>query len=243
MNSWISCSQSFEWLSAYVDQELDDNEVVLARAHLAGCAACRGRLEAIARLGEEIRRGTPVAVSPGLVAGTIERAHALRASSWLPRLRRLAANPEPVLSGMAGVAATATLIAMLLIALALPPGRPAVPAAVMRVWLQQPVGSDANPLLVGHVIEPPRARLQDGSVSPALLAGGDALYTLSAVVTREGRVARLDVLRGSGDRRLLGPLLDAAVATRFEPVRYRGNPVAVNVVWLLAHTSVRPKVG
>ncbi|HXE80274.1 MAG TPA: hypothetical protein VNK41_05965, partial [Vicinamibacterales bacterium] len=33
-------------------------------------------------------------------------------------------------------------------------------------------------------------------------------------------------------------LLDAAAQTRFEPARAGGSPVAVNVIWLMAHTTV-----
>ena len=63
---------------------------------------------------------------------------------------------------------------------------------------------------------------------------------LAAVVTREGTIAGLELLLASGhDEEVLLSLLEVASAARFEPARFAGSPVAVNLVWLLAHTTVR----
>lgn len=43
---------------------------------------------------------------------------------------------------------------------------------------------------------------------------------------------------GHGEEVMLS-LLDVAAAVRFEPASFAGVPVAVNMVWLLAHTTVR----
>jgi TonB family protein len=64
--------------------------------------------------------------------------------------------------------------------------------------------------------------------------------TLTAVVTREGQLASVKVLRkGSPD-----PELDRAVSRlvsslQFVPARVGDAPVAVSVVWLLERTTVR----
>jgi hypothetical protein len=76
-----------------------------------------------------------------------------------------------------------------------------------------------------------------------LVNPGEGWLAVSAVVTREGNVRDVVVLPSSGraadaaDRDILD-VLDAASQTRFEPARAGGAPVAVNVVWLLAHTTV-----
>jgi hypothetical protein len=78
----------------------------------------------------------------------------------------------------------------------------------------------------------------------------DAVLALSAVVTREGMVSNVELLGSDGrvhdaalqrDSRELLEILDVASTARFEPARYEGVPVAVNLVWVLAHTTVRAK--
>jgi hypothetical protein len=76
----------------------------------------------------------------------------------------------------------------------------------------------------------------------------EALFALQAVVTREGRVQNLELLLQDASQAPIGTraihhLLGAAAQTRFEPARGGGGePVAVNMVWLLAQTKVRPRV-
>ena len=73
--------------------------------------------------------------------------------------------------------------------------------------------------------------------------------TLSATVTREGTVSNLEILDGrdatagapeATDARV-EELRDAVSHARFEPATRKGLPVAVNMVWLVAHTTVRGK--
>ena len=71
---------------------------------------------------------------------------------------------------------------------------------------------------------------------------------LTAVVTREGELRDLAVLepglRGlTAENPAVLKLLDTVSQTRFQPARAGGAPVAVNVVWLLAHTTVVGKEG
>jgi hypothetical protein len=73
--------------------------------------------------------------------------------------------------------------------------------------------------------------------------------TFRAVVTREGTVANPELLRVTSDRNPIAPgtqeaeaaqvLMGAVSRARFEPARVDGLPVAVNMVWLVANTTVR----
>jgi hypothetical protein len=100
-------------------------------------------------------------------------------------------------------------------------------------------GSDRNPLrLDGRMLLPSL----DYAVPAIVVSPDEAMLALSAVVTREGRVSRIELVMPEA-RRLpqdgaVMELLDAAAQTRFEPARSRGTPVAVNVIWLMAHTTV-----
>jgi hypothetical protein len=68
------------------------------------------------------------------------------------------------------------------------------------------------------------------------------------VVTREGRIVNLELHptgemppAGSREARALEGFRGAVSRARFEPARVSGLPVpaAVNMVWLVAHTTVR----
>ena len=55
-------------------------------------------------------------------------------------------------------------------------------------------------------------------------------------MARDGTVAGVTVLQGDPRR---GALLEALRQQRFEPVRYRGRPVAVSVYRLISRMEVR----
>jgi hypothetical protein len=90
----------------------------------------------------------------------------------------------------------------------------------------------------------PRA-FSDAVMPAVLVDSGDRhedLVVLSGIITREGRLVGPEVLASvPGSSRQMDRLLTAVAATRFEPARFGGAPVAVNLVWLLAHTTVRAK--
>jgi hypothetical protein len=61
------------------------------------------------------------------------------------------------------------------------------------------------------------------------------------VVTREGRVSDLAVLGSGRHDHQLADILDVISRARLQPAELAGSPVAVNLVWLLAQTTVKPK--
>ena len=92
----------------------------------------------------------------------------------------------------------------------------------------------------------PRALDGPFSVSPNGNAEEDAFFTLAAVVTREGRIANLELLHAIGDggamlndAKPVEELLEKISRVRFEPARVAGLLVAVNMIWLVARTTVR----
>jgi hypothetical protein len=101
-------------------------------------------------------------------------------------------------------------------------------------------GSNVNPARIDEFTMVPRRR--ESSDWP--LAGEDAVLALSAVITREGRIQNIDVLAAEQARALkvrpevVLAMIEAASRAQFEPARAGGAPVAVSLVWLLAHTTV-----
>jgi hypothetical protein len=71
------------------------------------------------------------------------------------------------------------------------------------------------------------------------------------VVTLEGRLINLEVhpedghepAAGSVQARAVEHLKDTVSNARFDPARVAGVPVAVNIVWMVAHTTVRAEKG
>ena len=110
-------------------------------------------------------------------------------------------------------------------------------------------GMNKNPVVVDARMLMPRAL--DQLFLAAASTSDESVFTLSAVVTREGRIANLEwhspsgrtPKAGSREAETVDTLLNTASLARFEPARVQGLPIAVNMVWLVANTTVRaPKV-
>ena len=68
----------------------------------------------------------------------------------------------------------------------------------------------------------------------------DMMVPLAANVTREGHLS-LRTLSSSVDGQKVQALVDALSRGRFEPALFAGDPIAVNLVWVVAHMTVKPK--
>jgi hypothetical protein len=120
--------------------------------------------------------------------------------------------------------------------------------AAMIEMLANP-GSDQNPMSLDARMSAPRSL--DAGIALDLSDDEDAVYALSAVVTREGRISNYELLlseRASVRRREkaaesdhhAAALLAKVKRSRFEPAQTRaGGTVAVNMVWLLTRTTVK----
>ena len=112
-------------------------------------------------------------------------------------------------------------------------------------------GSDRNPLPLDMLMLAPRP-LTEG---PALesMSDEEAVFALAAIVTREGRISDYELLHADARkqrraRRAARPddevnaLLDTVRQSRFAPAQTPDGAVAVNVVWLLARTTVKASI-
>jgi hypothetical protein len=110
-------------------------------------------------------------------------------------------------------------------------------------------GSDRNPMRLdgATMAAPPRALDAAGLES---VPGDEAVFALAAVVTREGRVSNYEMLfseRASVRRHDtaietddVSSVVNAVKQSRFAPAQAMdGEPVAVNMVWVLARTTVK----
>ena len=246
----LGCSEIRPLLAASYDGEVSVEDQITVETHVVGCASCAGetrRLEAIGRTlrASAVSSGTLVDKAKGIAAIVVGRMKAEREQSIGARFDRLFEDLHLVWAALAATAATAFCGVLIAAAMNLTgPRRTDSLAAIMRAMACP--GSNANPVRLNRRIQVPRVRPE--AVLPTMLLshaadeddGGEKVFALSAVVTREGTIASLETLltHGHSEEGVLN-LLDVASAARFQPASFAGSPVAVNVVWLLAHTTVR----
>jgi hypothetical protein len=243
----LTCATVRRHLAAYCDRELDVGLHLAVRVHLADCETCRREGEEIETLGRVVRQSAPArrrARHDDLATvrnGVVGRFQAERAYHVAHALERILDDLR-VLSAAAGATvATAVCVVALLGFVRLTLREMPYSMAAVIGALADP-GSNRNPISVDGRMLLPRPASGSQMPTPAL-RGEDALLLFSAVVTREGELRDLAVL-GPGLRGLTAEnpavlkLLDSVSQTRFQPARAGGTPVAVNVVWMVAHTTV-----
>jgi hypothetical protein len=135
-------------------------------------------------------------------------------------------------------------------------------SAIFYFAIASPAGSNRNPTVVdarfsptwthGYGMSFPSPSSSDIQAA-AMIEEDDLVLALDAVVTREGRIAKLKVIQEPGsvlqkptreERQTVIMLLDAISKARFQPARVSGGrvPVAVNMVWLYASLTVKAKM-
>lgn len=256
MVPYLGCEHAREMLHAFLDGELPVDEQVAVETHLRWCRTCAAHVDDLRLIGDSIRLGAPGTRSDrhhrdlaALHGRIVSRVRAEHEQSFSVQVRSLFDDRHLLWAGLgATTALVVCLFGTMSVLHAASVERPDSLAGVIES-LANP-GSDRNPMLLdGRMIQAPRAI--DDSPSLDQLAEDEAVFALAAVVTREGRIANYEVLTsgreggvrfdGSAQPRQVTTLLDKVARSRFTPAE-RGvarAPVAVNMVWLLARTTVK----
>ena len=248
MVPYLGCETVRDMLPGFVDGELAVHDQVAVESHLRWCRTCVAHVEDLQLIGESLRFNAATGHTEddgrelaAVQAAVLSRVRAEHEQSFATQLRSLFDDMHLFWAGLgASTAVAVCLFGAVSVLDAASDERPDSLAGVMRS-LANP-GSDRNPMLLdGRMIQVPRA-LDDW---PALdqLREDEAVFALAAVITREGRIANYEVLSRDkatqeGD---VTTLLDKIARSRFAPAE-RGvarAPVAVNMVWLLARTTVK----
>ncbi len=238
----MSCDAVRDALDAFHDGELPLEEQLLIREHLDGCVACRLEHDALTALRGGLRAmpGDRLDAPPeSWTAAVLEQVKVERQLSWHTWLLGVFDDMHLVWPALGATAAVLVcLLASAEVMQATNDQRPDSLAGVIG-YLASP-GSNVNPARIDGFTEIPRRHESDSWP----LAGEDAVLALSAVVTREGRIQNVEMLAAEQARALkvkpevVLAMLDAASRAQFEPARAGGAPIAVSMVWLLAHTTV-----
>ncbi len=238
----LTCAAVRRRLMAFHDGELPARDRLAVETHLDGCPRCASDAAAFDRLGDALRGGARHDANDlsGLRADILSRVKADHDRTLSARMGRLFEDLHLVWIGLAATAATLICSVIVLGALTFAsPGRSDSLAAVMNQMGATP-GSNLNPFRLDSGVTFPRFSKDDYMPTMALTEQ-EAVLALAAVVTKEGRVGGFEVLSDEGDRREVLALLEAIGRARFAPAEFGGAPVAVNMIWLVSHTTVRGK--
>jgi hypothetical protein len=254
MIPYLTCPTAREMLDAFVDLELPMDEQVAVEAHLRWCATCAARVADMRLIGAGLRVGAAlpaVTFAEERALSTMQsevfaRVAAEREQSWPVRSREWFADMRYM---WPAIGATAALVACMVVAMKINNFiRTELPDSIAdQISVLANPGSDRNPLRLDSFMLAPRT-LDGGPVLDGI-PEEEAVFALATVVTREGRIANYELLQpthsgarrygASADPKTVLAVLDAVKDSRFAPAQTSDGAVAVNMVWLLARTTVK----
>jgi hypothetical protein len=255
MTRYIGCETARELLDAFVDGELPVADQVMVEAHLRWCTTCRARVEDMASIGAAVRIGSSAlregsAVDDRVLSAmreeVLSRISAEHDQSFAVRVRAMFEDQHLLWPALG--ACSAVLICLAGATTVLYATNEEHPDSLAALITTISDRSGHDPLLLDNTVTSPRAL---DSVPMLDVADEEALVTLATVVSSEGRIADFALLQSEREviparhdrtrhQRELADLLYQVKQTRFEPAQaLSGRKVAVNMVWMIARTTVR----
>jgi hypothetical protein len=265
----LTCAATRRRLQAYHDDELPISEQIAVGAHLEWCDGCSASATELRLLRMVLRTAMPgrpaltTSEDSGFGPAVLSRLRAEQTASFGASVRAIFDDMHLVYAGLGATAATIVCLVIMLTMMRFATiARPDSLAATVRLLAALSSESERHddaagvvqndvlpsvPVVVDARMLMPRA-FDDAFFSARQQAGEEALFTLSAVVTREGRLVNLELhptgdtpAVGSSEARALEGLRGAVSRARFEPARVGGLPVPapLNMVWMVTHTTVR----
>lgn len=245
----LTCTAVRRRLAEFYDGELPVQKRIDIQGHLNVCDACVADLRGYEHVSSALRMAAapgPAADWTGLRPGVIGRMRAEANEAWLARMRRTFDDLHLVWIGLASTAATLLCGAIVLGMLhdASPEREDSLRAMITA--MAAPPGSNLNPASMdGLMIQAPSVP-EEGIVKASLErsgAQGELMLAFAAVITREGNISGLEVLGEGRGRRQVAQLIHEISRGRLEPARYGADPIAVNLVWVVEHLTVKPTTG
>jgi hypothetical protein len=249
----VPCPAVLRQLQPYHDEELQVADQIAIAAHLDGCESCRESLDELENIGELLRAEAPGRTAlpcddaGGFVSSVVNRARVEDAVSFVSWVRELFDDRRVVYSSLGAATATLACLLIMLTMLRFSAKERTDSLAAMLNELSGPA-VQTQPIVIRPMVVDTRVRVLpavdkysgDADVTDVT----DSVLALSGVVTSSGLVSNIVVNDGTNgivmasmDSRRIETLVDAMSKTRFEPVK--GEPVSVNWVWFVAHTTVR----
>jgi Putative zinc-finger len=228
----LTCAAVRKRLAAFHDDELGVQEAVAVRSHVNGCERCRAELGKLETVSVALRLAAapgPADDWTGLTPGVISRMRAEANQSLAAQIGRMFDDMHLVWIAFASTAATLVVGGIVLGMLQFAsPERDDSLRALLAMVSAVP-GSDLNPTGI------------DGSLERSG-QGAEQMLAFNAIVTRNGNIAAIQALGDSRGNRQVAALISELTRGRFEPARYGADPMAVSMVWVVEHVTVKPAV-
>jgi negative regulator of sigma E activity len=261
----MSCQRARRRLSASHDGELPTDELVAVAAHVRECARCTKDAWALAELGNALRERAAhlaAASESGMDALRSEIVNRIRVEQQESVGAQVGRMFEDMRLGFAALGSmAASVVSMLLVVGIFHFGpqseRPDSLSAMLQTLSPPVTGVDVRDLVGRQIVgvsPGDRDQMSAGTIAERVSDDNtetqwneeDAVFALAAVVTRQGRIASLEVVdsssQGGADREQVLRLLDQVSRARLEPARVGGAPVASRTFWVQAQTTVRAKM-
>ena len=249
----LSCAAARRRLQAFHDEELGVVDQIAVSAHVEECASCAADLADL----RDVRTVLHGLVSDRLAltheeaavfnTTVLSRLTAENDASFVTHVRELFDDMHFVYAGLgaagAAVACVIIMLSMMRFATAERPDSLAAIVNVLATPLECESGNEAGDAAACRARWEERwaERFQRANES----AEQDAIFTLEAVVTHQGRLSNLATLRGGRQQRssdqvkLIEGLLDVVSRARLDFPPITQAPAASNMLWLVERATVR----
>jgi hypothetical protein len=243
----LTCASTRRRLQAFHDRELSIADEIAVGGHIEWCDRCAAALTDLRELRSAVQHLAPgrsaVADLDAVVftESVVSRLKAEEDASFLSRVREMFDDMHLVYAGLGAAAATAVCIVIMLGMMRFATtDRPDSLAAVMTVLATPLECESGNDITDASGC---RARWAERFARANEWDEQEAVFALEAMLTRQGRLADLDVLRATRHHRttaeeleVIEELLDVVSRSRLDPSLSVRLPTAI---WLLEQTTVR----
>jgi hypothetical protein len=244
----LTCAAVRQRLAAFHDDELSVQDRIAVQAHVNLCDGCRSELNGYEDVSSALRLAAPPGPADdwtGLTPGVISRMRAEASEAWLARMARMFDDMHLVWIALASTAATLLVgtIVLGMLRFASPEREDSLRGLLAMVSAVP--GSDLNPAGIdGLAVQAPSVP-EDGIIKSSLERSGqgaEQMVAFAAVITRDGNIAAMQALGESRGSRQVAALITELSRGRLEPARYGTDPLAVSMVWVVEHVTVKPPV-
>jgi hypothetical protein len=261
MTQYVGCDHARTLLEGLIDGELSMADQLAVESHLRWCDTCALRVEDMRLIGSSLRATSAARPADDVDDGALTvltesllvRVRTERAHSFASRVREMVTDSRLLWPALGATASVLLCVAAASSVLRASTVQEPDSLAAMISALGSP-GSEMRPLRpADNGISFPRLSDDDGmgtSGTIEQIPEDDVIYAFRTVIGRDGSPSDTALLSGNdaplADRRAVAraaaqemALLNAVNKTRFVPAQTPlGHAVAVDMVWLVAKTTV-----
>jgi len=244
----LTCAAVRQRLAAFHDDQLDVQARIAVQAHVNGCGDCQGELSGYQGLTAALRLAAapgPADDWNGLTPGVISRMRAEANESWTAQIGRMFDDMHLVYAGLGAAIATVICVVVTLSMMRYATKERDDSLRALLAMVSAVPGSNLNPAGIdGLAVQAPSVP-EDGLINNSLERSGqgaEQMLAFAAVITRNGNIAAMQPLGESRGSRQVAALINELSRGRLEPARYGTDPLAVSMVWVVEHVTVKPPV-